>query len=829
MLMTPIHPPLLSPVAVLEAANRAARAIPPLWPLASSVAVNPFLGQTGEPLATAAARLRRAAGIALTMPRSWYAARLRSGEMTEDDLLAAFQSAPAAAGPATFAAFKKAIQSERPAPHALPTVADLARDAGAIDWPGVVAERISHWAAGHFDQGQALWATSRTDSAYTAWRVIATRDLTPEIAGLTGFARYVAEAPPKAEDAIIDCVARLGLSGAALEGYFHRLLASLGGWSQFARYRLWQAELGGGTDTSVSDLLAIRLIWEVALLRHFGAALAPQWQATRAAYAVPVCASPDDIIDALLQEASERAAQRRLATLLAGSAPSPAEGERQTLQMAFCIDVRSEVFRRALESLDTGIRTIGFAGFFGLGIGHRRFASDIVEARLPVLLSPGVFTCAGDATPAVAKADLAARITARAHRAWGRFKLAAISSFAFVEATGPIYVAKLLRDGLGLKGNSAPDDPAPHPVQGLDLPTRLTMAMRVLQAMSLTTDFARLVLLAGHGASVVNNPHASALNCGACGGYSGEVNARLLASLLNDPEVRAGLAERGIVIPDDTLFLAALHDTTTDDITIYTADHPSPAHAWDIDRVERWLASAGALARGERALRLPRARRRGDIPHRARNWAELRPEWALAGCQSFIAAPRSRTAGRDLAGRAFLHDYDWRRDDGFGVLELILTAPVVVASWISLQYYGSTVAPEVFGAGNKLLHNVTGGIGVVEGNGGLLRAGLPWQSLHDGERLTHEPLRLSVLIEAPREAVGGILERHPEVRALFDNRWLHLFTLDHEGRMAWRYAGDLDWENCLSETADKIEPQPAADAAPRHSHSIVLNPARPLI
>lgn len=129
------------------------------------------------------------------------------------------------------------------------------------------------------------------------------------------------------------------------------------------------------------------------------------------------------------------------------------------------------------------------------------------------------------------------------------------------------------------------------------------------------------------------------------------------------------------------------------------------------------------------------------------------------------------------------------------MLELILTAPVVVASWISLQYYGSTVAPETFGAGNKLLHNVTGGIGVVEGNGGLLRAGLPWQSVHDGERLVHQPLRLSVLIEAPHEAISTILDRYPEVRALFDNRWLHLFALDDDGRMNWRYVGDGGWEH----------------------------------
>lgn len=437
---------------------------------------------------------------------------------------------------------------------------------------------------------------------------------------------------------------------------------------------------------------------------------------------------------------------------------------------------------------------MGFAGFFGLGVGHRRFASDVVEARLPVLLKPGLSTRAGGLTPQAQAAEVASRIKARAKRAWGRFKLAAISSFAFVEAAGPLYVAKLLRDGLALTKHSAPNDPAPQPESALDLETRLTMAASVLKAMSLTHGFARLVLLAGHGANVVNNPHASALHCGACGGYSGETNARLLATLLNAPDVRAGLAERGIVIPEDTLFLAALHDTTTDAVKVYADDHDAVAHAQDLSQATTWLASAGVLARAERALRLPRAAAGEDILHRARDWAELRPEWALAGCQAFVAAPRRRTAGRDLAGRAFLHDYDWRHDEGFKVLELIMTAPVVVASWISLQYYGSTVAPELFGAGNKLLHNVTGGIGVVEGNGGLLRGGLPWQSVHDGESSTHEPLRLSVLVEAPQDAINAILDRHPEVRQLFDNRWLHLFALDEQGRMAWRYVGNLRWE-----------------------------------
>ena len=295
----------------------------------------------------------------------------------------------------------------------------------------------------------------------------------------------------------------------------------------------------------------------------------------------------------------------------------------------------------------------------------------------------------------------------------------------------------------------------------------------------------------GHGASVVNNPHASGLHCGACGGYSGEVNARLLAGLLNDPEVRAGLAAEGLAIPADTLFIGALHDTTTDRVTVYP-DNDDGAHRSAITQVCTWLAVAGAVTRGERALRLPHAAGR-TLPHRSRDWSEIRPEWALAGCKAFIAAPRRRTTGKSLEGRAFLHDYDWTQDGQFGVLELIMTAPVVVASWISLQYYGSTVAPQLFGGGNKLLHNVAGGIGVVEGNGGVLRAGLPWQSVHDGENYAHEPLRLSVCIEAPREAMTEVLRKHDGVRALFDNHWLYLFALDDAGAIAWRYSGGLDW------------------------------------
>lgn len=787
--------------------DQASREIPPVWPLASSVAVNPFLGQANEDLAMLAARIARVAGSEVTMPRSWYQERIAGGEITDADLSDALAAASSAIRPANLAALKAVAQFATPKTCALPTVADLAADVSGIDWPGLIAERFGAWAGGYLDEGQALWAAPRGRGAYAAWRAVATHDLTPEIMGLSGFATYVSEVPEGAMDALASVLQRLNVPVAATQTYFHRLLMTLGGWAHYARYRLWQAELGGGTDTTISDFLVIRLIWEVALFDRYQNRIDAQWSSIVATHALPVTPTVDHVIDAILQEASERAAQRKLAKTLASRGSGPIEG-RRVLQAAFCIDVRSEVFRRALESLNPAIQTLGFAGFFGLTASHRRFASDVKEDRLPVLLSPGLTTRSGG--PDDALADQAARFKARAKRAWGRFKLAAVSSFAFVEATGPIYAIKLVIDALGLRTTPVPNDPAPRPDPALDLGARIAAAKTVLQAMSLTTDFARLVILAGHGANVVNNPYASGLHCGACGGYSGEVNARLLAALLNDPEVRVGLVPEGINIPSDTLFVAALHDTTTDAVTLYSEDCISAAHAKDLNGAKIWLAAAGKIARGERALRLPRGAGEGSLAKRSRDWAEVRPEWALAGCKAFIAASRRRTIGKSLEGRAFLHDYDWKGDRDFGVLELILTAPVVVASWISLQYYGSTVAPAVFGGGNKLLHNVVGGIGVLEGNGGSLRAGLPWQSVHDGERFVHEPLRLSVCIEAPREAMTEILKRHPDVRALFDNRWLYLFALDDAGRMAWRYAGDLAWAPIIEAEPATAPPEMAA-------------------
>jgi uncharacterized protein len=770
--------------------DRAARAIPPAWPLASNVAVNPYLGQANESLALTGARLQRVAGLPITMPRSWYRDKMRTNVITDQDLAAVLAANKDLVGTLDMAALKDAAQTDTPVRKAIPTIGELAKTASGIDWPELIGERFGAWCSAWFDQGQALWAAPQGLSAYRAWRTFAINDLSPEIAGLQGFSTRVAFTSVNALTALSELSTQLGLAEAAMPTYFHSLLMDLGGWAQAGRYRLWAAELAGNTDSAITDFLTIRAIWEVALLEQYHAQIGDQWQDVCAAHSAPLVPDTDLIIDQLLQEAGERAAQRGIALALSSPNASIADS-RPPLQVAFCIDVRSEVFRRALEAVNPSIQTLGFAGFFGLTASHKRFASDVDELRLPVLLNPGVHSCSGHDKDE--PADKSARLTARAARAWGRFKLAAVSSFAFVEASGPLYIGKLIKDGLSLNKVSPPHDPAPRLDPALNLPARIEAATSVLRAMSLTGPFARLVVLAGHGASVTNNPFSSALQCGACGGYSGEVNARLLAALLNDADVRKGLNDNGIEIPSDTLFLGGLHDTTNDTITLYDTDFDAKAHIGDLQKASSWFAAAGKITRTERVLRLPGADETA-VAARGIDWAQVRPEWALAGCKAFIAAPRQRTKGKNLEGRAFLHDYDWKADTGFRVLELIMTAPVVVASWISLQYYGSTVAPHFFGAGNKLLHNVVGGMGVVEGNGGMLRTGLPFQSVHDGDRFIHDPLRLSVCIEAPIDAMTEILSRHEDVKALFDNKWLSLHSLDETGQIAHRYIGDLKWE-----------------------------------
>jgi uncharacterized protein YbcC (UPF0753/DUF2309 family) len=688
-------------------------------------------------------------------------------------------------------------------------------------------DEISAFCAGYFDEGQASWRMPGRDlKPYAAWRRLAVHDRNAEAMGIRGFRAAVAALPAEPLDAIAAVLELLGIPERAVEDYLVRALFDIGGWAAYARYVGWSAELEGRHDDTPVELLAIRLAWGAALFRaqtdpRFTAA----WRKAMAdAASVPrthaLADAPDLAVDLSLHEAYETAARAQLIATLAApagrAAPDPAP--RPPVQAAFCIDVRSEVFRRALETVDPAVETLGLAGFFVIAIEYVPIGRTSGGAHCPVLIEPAAVVCeaVSNASEAEEARALGLRLLRRrAAKAWKSFKAAAVSSFSYVETAGLGFAVKIATDTLCLtRPVPSPDVDgldrdvaarigprlAPRTVggraTGLAAERRVALAHKVLTAMSLTGNFARLVLMVGHGSTSVNNPHASGLDCGACGGHTSEANARVAAALLNDRGVREGLAARGIVIPEDCRFLGALHDTTTDDVRIFDEDAVPSMLQGDLARLKERLARAASLARAERAARLgiePGRSIDAQVRARSRDWSQLRPEWGLAGNTAFIAAPRALTRGLDLGGRAFLHSYDHATDDGERTLELIMTAPMVVASWINLQYFASTANNAAFGAGNKVLHNVVGQLGVLEGNAGDLRVGLPWQSVHDGRRLIHRPVRLAVFIAAPEPAIDAVLARHATLRDLVCNEWIFLHSLSDDGRVIRRCRAPGEW------------------------------------
>ncbi len=794
-------------MSTTDAVAGACALVPPYWPLTHFVAVNPFVGLSDRSFAEAERLLDRVGHAQLLADAPFYLnalAESRGDSAGADHDLNALARSLDAPSP----------QRERL--HAATDLSDLLRPS-VPGWHALIVDEISKWCASYYDQGQAAWGMPWRDrSLFVAWKTAAIQDLNPELMGLHGFRQHVASCADDPRQVIEQGLAAVGVPLAARQDYLHRLLMSVSGWSGYIQHRVRQASMNGDQSDELVQLLAVRFVFDVAV--HAEHSTNRIWQERWAAQFATANGDAGSVAtDVEARHAAQRTLEHRYQhTLFAKLTPgAPTESvERPALQAVFCIDVRSEVFRRALEAQHPAIQTIGFAGFFGLPLAYRPTGADHASARCPVLLSPAITV--EDRSPAT---GLPYWLT----DAWSAFQTSGLSCFAFVETTGLVFGAALARQWFARER----DTPAVarHAPGGLDVhlaaDRRTGLALAVLQNMGLLSNFAPLVLICGHGSTTTNNPYASSLACGACGGYPGDINARVAADLLNDPDVRAGLAGSGVAVPADTRFVAGLHDTTTDDVML-DASGVDAAAGGDRDRLSAWLQAAGNACRRERAaglglVHLSDSALGAAVRRRSLDWSEVRAEWGLAGNAAFVAAPRNRTRGVDLGGRVFLHDYDAASDPDGARLELIMTAPMVVASWINLQYYASTIDNSHFGSGSKLLHNVVGAFGAWEGNSGDLRVGLPWQSVHDGERLRHEPLRLSVLIDTMPASIDAVLARHDHVRQLVEHEWIHLFALDPTGRCHWRRTAS-GWTQVLTGTAARhcldLIRDPALEARP---------------
>lgn len=784
-----------------QAIQRASARIAPSWPLDQMIAVNPWWELRGESFATNAAKLAALASIKCLMPKSYYAS-LWLEHIQPRHLHAAAQALAQTASIEDLLDHLATPEWQNHW-HNLSDWLDSHRDRQhRMAWRDEITHQVSQFCAGFFQPGSPFNQDARADCGlYRDWLEVTRQDRGIEI--LMGEPKLSAQFKTLPDDhptLMAEAFRELDVAPDALDDYLHALLLDLNGWASWVAYSRWQARLQGADSACLMhELLAIRLAWELALWRHFSATrpaemneVRDQWQ--RQWLRLPRLVQAHREAQQLTwvwQHAAELAYQESLhKQLLRAHAPV---ASTPVLQAVFCIDVRSEPMRRALEAQHPQIQTRGFAGFFGLPLGYQPQATALARPQLPGLLRPSLQVTEQVNTVANFCEQRQRRLNQAAR--WQAVNEAPPAAFSLVEAAGLRYAFKLVKDTFAPGPHKHPVNDLHHEGQwqltrdgvALGDAEQAELACGILRAMGLTDNFAPVVMLVGHGSTSRNNPHAAGLDCGACGGQTGEVNVRVLASLLNKEGVRSALNTRGIDIAPSTRFVAALHNTTSDDIQCFD-ESPSA-------EVQAWLQAASDQARAQRAgaLKLdavaskPQALARA-FRQRGRDWSQVRPEWGLANNACFIVAPRAYSRHLNLAGRSFLHDYDWQQDTDFSTLELIMTAPMVVTHWINMQYNASTTDNLKYGSGNKVLHNVVGGnLGVFEGNGGDLRIGLSRQSLHDGSQWMHQPLRLSVYLAAPREAIAAIVERHAAVADLINNDWLFLLQWQPEQRQIARF------------------------------------------
>lgn len=525
------------------------------------------------------------------------------------------------------------------------------------------------------------------------------------------------------------------------------------------------------------------------------------------------------------QEAYEGRYRRQILDGIAALRPEvpPELSTRPAAQFAFCIDEREESVRRAIEEQGPQYTTFGLAGFFGVAIDYRGLDDHSAAAYCPVVVTPSHEV---HEAPLVAesswykkRAELRSQWNAATRGMHARSRTltgGAGISLLLGPIAGVMAVARIVapRGSLALRDRVRAKF-VPRPATRVStlrdrhaevIPTALDAAKPIgftldeatdrvsaqLHNIGLTKNFAPIVVVLGHGSTSLNNPHESAHDCGACGGRRGGANARVFAEMANNRDVRAGLAKRGLIIPDDTWFVGALHDTADDsvkysDLTLL----PEPMHhAFDV--------AAGVLERARRVSAAERCRRFDDTPlgidpesalmhveARASHLAQPRPEYGHCTNAIAVVGRRRLTRGLHLDRRPFLISYDADIDTNNTIVERILAAVGPVGAGINLEYYFSSVDNERFGCGTKLPHNVTGLIGVMAGHNGDLRTGLPLQMVE-----IHEPMRLLLIVEATPAALLEVAGRQAEVAELVVNEWVQLVSLNpHTGEMQVFRAG----------------------------------------
>ncbi len=752
-----------------------------------------------------------------------------------------------------------------------------------------IDEHMIKWVSSFVDEGMAGWQMpGKRSGFYAGWRELAAYDASGRFLGIDRFAEKIAELPDDPEAAIKQSLGKLQIPEARWTDYLTRVLAQLSGWTGYVRWRglnpddllqkecpidivhylaarlFYEAELVGvearrqwgidGTlpavtryleehgDTDIASvspnkLAVCRDAWRVFHLAQFLALPADAVRAITNDHASKILgwldAFPENQHGPVWLEAYEDSYREGILSKIAANRDAvPEGGERPLAQVAFCIDVRSEPFRRHFESVGQ-FETFGYAGFFGIPISHRVFDTDESPALCPVLLSPSnaLFELPREGQEqALSSYASGSRWKKFGEQLFHDLKHNPVASFLLVDVLGVFFSFGLVGKTMirrpwealvratdrwfvrpvATEINVGVDTGEPPKVvgepttliRGFTIEEQATFVENGLRTVGLVKNFGRFIVLCGHGGSSDNNPYFAALDCGACGGRPGDPNARVFAAMGNSPAVREELARRGLEISADTWFMPGKHNTNTDRVELYDLEDVPESHRDDLQALRAGFEEGGAQQALERCGRIPGTPRNmtskqayAHVEARSFDWANSRPEWGLSGNAAFIIGRRTITKGVDLGGRTFLHSYDSRTDPEGAILEKIMTAPLVVGEWINMEHYFSATDPWKYGSGSKVIHNVVSGIGLMYGAQSDLATGLPLQTVNDGQTHKHEPMRLLTIIEADPQIIGAIISRHDVLQQFFHNEWVNLVALDPASYEFHRYYKDATWRS----------------------------------
>jgi uncharacterized protein len=836
----------------------ASSVIVPLGPINTFAARNPWVGLEGQPFEKMARWLKDTCDVDIYPNDSVFQSARDRGEIHQDFLEKGFQhwlnsqslelprevaerfcraallqnqpysSTLEAPELKSMARKLNRFTSQMTEKHSVKTYSQRLEQLGRVNAAHELNRHIIKWCKLFLDKSQAVWSMpNREEGFYHAWRKLVQHD--PALSRKVR--KQLSELPVEADAALMEVLLILEIPFSEIQDYFEAHFLALPGWGGMM---LWRSQQSAEETSLLLDYLAVRISMEWALvkpclplpekrndkvnLEPFIAAWAEwgnlpinawlQLSSTEIKARLALAYRFDKILrNRLLLEAWEKTYEDQLKTMITSQQPAvAAENEKPALaQFVFCIDVRSEPFRRKLEKAGD-FETFGTAGFFGLPIETCELGSNHTHNSLPVMFKPQYKV--KEFSPEFKSFQQRHQVVSSLGYTFKTMKHNLVSSMVLPEISGPWLslqtlarsfmprsagrtLSKLLETwlhkpstelSLAYTQKSETDLPI-----GFSVKEKVHYVRQALKMMGLTDQFAPLVVICGHGSHSTNNPYRSALDCGACGGASSGFNARVLAALCNLPNVRKSLETEGIIIPKDTVFAAAEHITTLDKLRWLYVPELSVEAKEAFKRVQAELPKVSEEANAERIPQLPNLgthlkNPKAEAQRLSEDWSEVRPEWGLARNAAFIIGERRLTQDCNLGGRVFLNNYNWKKDKNGAILANIISGPATVAQWINLQYYASTVAPHYYGSGNKTTQTVTAGLGVMQGNASDLLSGLPWQSvMKSDEEAYHEPLRLLVVIQAPRGYVKRMLDHDHAFHQKVKNGWIRLASIDPEG------------------------------------------------